>query len=102
MTACRWQDPATLVCRLRVQPRATSNGFAGLLGDRLKLRVQSPPVDGKANEAVCRFLADAFGVPLARVELMAGAGSRDKLVRIVSPCKIPDEIAAMVAPNRAT
>jgi uncharacterized protein len=102
MSACRWEEPATLVCRLRVQPRAPRNGFAGLLGDRLKLRIQSPPVDGKANDAVCRFLADAFGVPLASVELIAGAGSRDKFVRIVSPSKIPDEIAAMIAPNRAT
>lgn len=101
-TACRWEDPATLLCRLRVQPRAARDGFAGVMGDRLRLRITSPPVDGKANDAVRRFLADAFGVPLGRVELVAGAGSRDKLVRIVSPSKMPDEIAAMAAPNRAT
>lgn len=101
-TACRWEGPATLVCRLRVQPRAARDGFAGLMGDRLRLRIKSPPVDGKANDALRRFLAEAFGVPLGQVELIAGAGSRDKLVRVVSPSKIPDEIAAVAAPNRAT
>lgn len=99
MEACRWEDPATLVCRLRVQPRAQVSGFAGALGDRIRLRVQSPPVDGKANEAVRRFLAKAFGVPLARVELLAGENTRDKTVRIISPSKIPDEIASLSAPN---
>jgi YggT family protein len=97
MACCRWESSSVLVCRLRLQPRAPHTGFAGTVGDRLKLRVQSPPVDGKANEALRRFLAEAFGVPLSKVELAAGESSRDKLVRIVSPCKIPDEIAAMLA-----
>lgn len=99
MEPCRWEDPATLVCRLRVQPRAPVNGFAGAIGDRIRLRIQSPPVDGKANDAVRRFLAKAFGVPLARVELLAGENTRDKTVRIISPSKIPDEIASLGAPN---
>ncbi|MFU8821527.1 MAG: DUF167 family protein [Gammaproteobacteria bacterium] len=99
MEACRWQDAATLVCRLRVQPRAQVNGFAGVIGDRVRLRIQSPPVDGRANDAVRRFLAKAFGVPLARVELLAGENTRDKIVRIISPSKIPHEIASLGAPT---
>jgi uncharacterized protein len=97
MACCRWESSSVLVCRLRLQPRAPRTGFAGTVGERLKLKVQAPPVDGKANEALRRFLAEAFGVPLSKVELAAGESSRDKLVRIVSPCKIPDEIAAMLA-----
>lgn len=99
MQGCRWEDSATLVCRLRVLPRAPRNGFDGRIGDRLRLRIQAAPVDGKANASVRRFLAKAFGVPLARVELLAGENTRDKTVRIVSPCKIPDEIACPAAPN---
>jgi hypothetical protein len=99
MAHCRWEDATTLVCRLRVQPRAPRSGFAGVIGDRIRLRIQAPPVDGQANAALRRFLAKAFGVPLARVELLAGDTARDKTVRIISPSKIPDEIAAMTAPN---
>lgn len=96
---CRWESPDRLVCRLRVQPRAARAGLAGVLGDRLKLRVHAPPVDGAANAAVVRWAADAFGVPASAVEIVAGASTRDKTLRIVSPRKIPDEIAPHIAPT---
>lgn len=101
MQSCYWHDPATLVCRLRVQARASTTAFAGLHGDRLKLRVQSPPVDGKANDKLRRFLATAFGVPLSSVELLAGETTRDKLVKIISPSKIPGEIASLLASDHS-
>ncbi len=101
MECCHWEAPATLVCRLRVQPRAPRSAFAGTVGDRIKLKIQSPPVDGKANRALRRFLAEAFGVATSKVELAAGASARDKIVRIISPCKIPDEIASLVARDGA-
>ena len=64
-----------------VQPRASREGIA-LMGDRLKVSVNAPPVDGKANEAVVRALAEALGVPRASVEILRGESGRRKTVRI--------------------
>ena len=57
---------------------------------RLKIRLAAPPVDGKANAALLRYLADAFGVPLRNVTLMRGEASRQKTVRIDAPALRPD------------
>ena len=78
--------------RVIVQPRAKRSGFAGPVGDHMKIRVAEPPADGRANAGVRRFLADAFGVPQARVELLSGAGCRRKRWRIEQPGRIPEEI----------
>ena len=74
-------DGATLV-RVRVQPRAGRDAIAGVRGDALVVKVKAPPVDGKANDAVCRLLARAVGIPPTRAELVRGAAARDKLVRL--------------------
>lgn len=67
---------------LHVQPGARTTEVAGLHGEALKIRLAAPPVDGKANAALCRFLAGALGVPVAAVDVLAGAGSRHKRVFI--------------------
>ncbi|MDE2131479.1 MAG: YggU family protein [Betaproteobacteria bacterium] len=72
----------TLVLQLHVQPGAKRTGWAGLHGDAIKVRLAAPPVDGQANEALLRFLADTFGVPVRQVVLRAGAGSRQKRVAL--------------------
>ena len=76
------RDGSDLLLELRVQPRASRSEFAGTFGDRLRVRLQAPPVDGRANAALVDFLADAFGVPRARVIIEHGLASRDKRVRI--------------------
>lgn len=82
-------EPA-LVLGLHVQPGAKRTEFAGVHGDALKIRLAAPPVDGKANALLLRFLADAFGVPLRRVTLLRGETSRQKLVRVARPVARPD------------
>jgi uncharacterized protein (TIGR00251 family) len=52
------------------------------MGDRLRVAVVAPPVDGKANEAVVRALAEALGVPRAAVEIIRGETGRRKTVRL--------------------
>src|SRR5689334_6226323 len=74
-------DDSTLV-RVRVQPRAGRDEIAGVRGESLVVRVKAPPVDGKANVAVCRLLAKAAGIPASAAELVRGASSRDKVVRL--------------------
>lgn len=71
-----------LILRLHVQPGAGETAVVGLHGEALKIRLAAPPVDGKANEALVAFLARRLGIAKARVELVAGAASRAKRVRI--------------------
>jgi hypothetical protein len=72
---------ATLVT-VRVKPRAGRDEIAGVRGASLVVKVKAPPVDGKANDAVCRLLAKAAGVPPTSAELVRGASARDKVVRL--------------------
>ena len=67
---------------VRVQPRASRTAIAGVVGDALKVSLAAPPVDGKANEALIRFLADWLDVPRASVEIASGEASRNKVVRV--------------------
>ena len=77
---------------IHAQPVAKRTELAGVHGDALKIRVASPPVEGKANEALRRFLADAFAVPLRNVTLVRGEASRQKTLRIVAPLLRPDRL----------
>lgn len=72
-----------------MQPRAGRNELVGPEDKHLKVRITAPPVDGKANAHLRRFLAQELGVPQTRVELLAGAGARNKRVRIRAPRKLP-------------
>ena len=65
-----------------VQPRASREGVGPIVGDRLRVSVNAPPVDGKANEAVVRALAEALAVPRAAIEIVRGETGRRKTVRI--------------------
>ena len=67
---------------LHIQPGAKKTEFAGLHGDALKIRLAAPPVDGKANEALLRFVADTLGLPKSAVSLKSGQTSRRKVVEI--------------------
>jgi uncharacterized protein (TIGR00251 family) len=67
---------------IRVQPRAKRTGVAGERGGAVVIRVSAPPVEGKANEAVEKLIADKLGVPKSAVAIVRGDSSRDKLVRI--------------------
>ncbi|MCL2790702.1 MAG: DUF167 domain-containing protein [Desulfobulbus sp.] len=73
----------SLLLRLHVQPRAAANGLAGLQGDMLKLRLTSPPVDGKANQATIAYLAKLFHLPKAALAIRSGHQSRNKTVNIM-------------------
>lgn len=67
---------------LHIQPGAKKTEFAGLHGDALKIRLAAPPVDGKANEALVRFLADVLDLPKSAVTLKSGQTSRRKVLEV--------------------
>jgi uncharacterized protein (TIGR00251 family) len=64
------------------QPRCPREGVGPVVGDRLKVSVNAPPVEGKANEAVQRVLAETFGVPRSAVTILRGETGKRKTVRI--------------------
>ena len=64
--------------RVRVIPRASANALCGEMEGVLKVRLQAPPVEGKANKALCRFIARKLGVPGKSVEIVSGETSRVK------------------------
>ena len=90
----RRDEPGAIILTLHVQPGAKRSEVAGTHGEgtqmRLKIRLAAPPVDGKANAELMRFLADAFEVPLRNVTLLRGETSRQKTVRIDAPARRPE------------
>jgi uncharacterized protein len=68
---------------LRVTPRASKNEIVEVLSDgTVKVHLTAPPVEGKANEALLKFLSDILDVPLSSLDIVAGAGGRDKLISV--------------------
>ncbi len=78
---------------IHVQPRSKRPGVDGVHGDALRVRVQAPPVEGAANEAVVAVLAEALGVPARAVRIAAGQSGRQKIVDV-------DGVDAVVAMSR--
>jgi uncharacterized protein (TIGR00251 family) len=77
---------------LHVQPGAKRTEVAGPYAERLKLRLQAPPVDGKANAALLAFLADRIGTARSAVQLLRGETARDKDVLLRVPERTAQEI----------
>jgi uncharacterized protein len=69
--------------RVRLTPRAKGrDALTGVRDGTLTARVSAPPVDGRANAALCRLLATALDVPKSRVEVIRGQSAREKLIRV--------------------
>jgi uncharacterized protein len=94
----RWDDES-LCLRIRVQPRAVRTGVGDVMGNRIRIRVAAPPVDGKANEMLVRYLADAFGVARSAVRITAGETGRDKTLRIEAPTRLPEAFSGLAYPG---
>ncbi|MBI4808557.1 MAG: YggU family protein [Nitrosomonadales bacterium] len=81
-----------LTLTLHIQPGAKRSEIAGLHGEALKIRLAAPPIEGRANEALLRFIADTFGVSLRQVELKQGGQSRHKLVAVTGSKVEPESL----------
>ncbi len=69
---------------VRVTPRASKNEIVEILSDdTVKVHITAPPVEGEANEALLKFLAHVLGVPVSRLDIVAGATGRDKIVSVI-------------------
>jgi uncharacterized protein (TIGR00251 family) len=74
--------PVRTLLRLKIVPNARRSEVVGEHGDALKIKIQAPAMDGKANAALLEFLAEALQIPTRTLELTAGEKSRDKTVAI--------------------
>jgi uncharacterized protein (TIGR00251 family) len=79
-----------VIFAVRVVPRASRDAFEGEHAGTLKVRLKAPPVEGRANEALRRVLAEVLNVPIAAVRILAGETSRTKRVAVsgVSPAQV--------------
>jgi len=85
----KW-DKDRLHLFVRVQPKSSKDGFAEVLDDRIKLRLTAPPVDGKANQYLIKYLAKFFNVPKNQVVIKSGETGRNKHIIVQRPRKLPE------------
>ena len=67
---------------VHVVPRSRVTEIAGRYGDAIRIRLAAPPVDGAANDALVRFLAERLGVARGHIRIASGAGSRRKMIEV--------------------
>jgi uncharacterized protein (TIGR00251 family) len=67
---------------IRVVPRASKNEIQGVHNNALKIRLQAPPVEGKANQALICFLSDVLNLPRVQISIASGKAGRDKVILI--------------------
>ena len=91
------RDGNDLLLEVRVQPRASRTEFGGMVGGRLRVRLNAPPVDGRANAALVEFVAEACDLPRARVTLEKGTTVRDKRLRLHGLASIPPALQRALA-----
>ena len=83
MMDCLSEAPGGVVVNVRAQPRSSKAGIDSILGDAVKVRIRSAPVDGKANKELVETLADAFSLPKSRVVFKSGETSKQKRILLM-------------------
>ena len=80
------QDDLTIILSLKIQPAAKRTGIVGIYNQTaLKIALQAPPVEGKANTALIRFLSKTADIPQSHITLVQGGLSKEKKIRLDFP-----------------
>lgn len=87
--------PRGVKLQIKVQPRASKNEIAGIMGEFLRVRLTAPPVEGEANKKLIKFLGKVFRCRAGSVKILRGATGRCKLVEIDGVSE--DEVRSLVA-----
>ncbi|MBT8041598.1 MAG: YggU family protein [Pontiella sp.] len=82
---CFDEKDGYILLNVRVVPNASSDGIQGLMGDALKIRIQAPPVDGKANAYLIKYLSRHWNISRRSIRIIAGETGRSKRLRIDQP-----------------
>jgi len=85
-----------LLLNLYIQPKASRDQIVGVHGEELKIAITAPPVDGKANAHLTKYLSKAFKVPKGDIVILKGQLGRHKQIKILSPRLIPEIISALL------
>jgi uncharacterized protein (TIGR00251 family) len=97
-----WCSQVSQRIRLFVQitPNAKKSEVVGVLGDTLKIKLQAQPIEGKANEALVRFLADRLDVPKSTIGIAQGQTNRRKTIEVTaSGLHVADVVQALLPPS---
>lgn len=86
-----------LLLNLYIQPKASRDQIVGLHGDELKVAITTPPIDGKANAHLSKYLAKAFKVPKSNIHIVKGELGRHKQIRVIDPKLIPSVITELMS-----
>jgi len=73
---------SNLFLNIYVQPRASKAGLANLFDNQLKIKIQSPPIDGAANKELIKFFSSLFKVAKSDIDIVSGISSRRKIIKI--------------------
>jgi len=78
--------------KIKVEPRSSRAGVVGPYGDALKVKLTSPPVEGRANKELIEVLSKEFGVPKRDIEIISGQGSKNKVVKLCNVKNIEEKL----------
>lgn len=81
-----------LIINVKVEPRSSKSGIVGPYGDAIKVKLTSPPVEGKANNELIEVLAKNLGIAKKNVEIISGKSSKNKIVKLFGIKSIDDLI----------
>jgi len=87
----KWREK-DLILHVQIQPKSSKDEVVGILGENLKIKITAPPIDGKANEHLCRFIAKVFNVSKSQVSILKGETSKIKTLLIKQPQQLPNWI----------
>ena len=79
-----------ITIKVKVEPRSSKSGIVGPYGDSLKVKLTSPPVEGKANKELIEVLSKEYGIPKKNVEIVSGHNSKNKTVKLVGVKSVDD------------
>jgi len=95
--------PGAIRLAVQITPNAKKTEVIGVLDGTLKLKLQAQPIEGKANEALIKFLAKTLSVPRSALAITHGQTSKKKLIEVVSTTLTPDEVEKLlIQPARKT
>ena len=71
-----------ITLKIKVEPRSSGKGIAGLIGDIIKIKLHAAPVGGAANEELIEVLSEEFGIKKRAIKIISGQSSRNKVIEI--------------------
>lgn len=93
--------PGGVRLAVQITPNAKKTEVIGVLDDALKLKLQAQPIEGKANEALVRYLAGMLSVPRGAITITHGLASKRKLIEVKSAGMAVEQVAARLLPPRS-